>query len=114
MNISGFGGIKGLIFLGYIMFPSVLSFFKIKLFSAEDTNFFRSVIMNNIEQRIKNKIVRNDMIDLLIKARDSNLAPDQDDEDGEKSDFVDVSEAGDGQPTKTLQSTYMSSRSQLI
>lgn len=106
-KIAGFEGVKGLIFLGYIICPSVLSFFKVKLFDTDDTNFFRSVIMNNIEQRIKNKIVRNDMIDLLIKARDSNLKNEQEDEDGEKLEFVDISETSDGQPAKTLQSTYI-------
>lgn len=88
-EITNFEGWQGLKFFAYISIPSVMDFFKIKLISERHATFFRSVILKNIEQREKHGIVRNDLIDLLIKAKNGNLSEnDVDDETETKVGFA--------------------------
>lgn len=75
-----FEGWQALKFFGFISFPSIMKFFKCKIFPEDSTNFFRNVISNNIKQREQNRITRNDMIDLLIKAKNGKLAISAEDE----------------------------------
>lgn len=42
-------------------------FFKIKFFPSEVSDFFMSVVKETVEYRIKNKIERNDFLNLLLK-----------------------------------------------
>lgn len=100
-EIPNFDGIKGLKFLAYISMPAVLKFFKIKMISDEHASFFRSVILENIEQRIRNGIVRNDMIDLLIKAKNGTLSHnDAQEEADNKIGFATVSESSTGKSSE--------------
>ncbi|XP_001945833.2 cytochrome P450 6k1 isoform X3 [Acyrthosiphon pisum] len=51
------------------IFPFVINLFKIQMFSAEATNFFRKVFADVINYREKNNIVRNDLTQTLLQAR---------------------------------------------
>lgn len=104
-KLTTFTVIQGLKLLGIIKIPAIMSFLKIKIFGEEESSFFRSVILNNVEQRIKNNIVRDDMIDLLIKARDGILSPDQEGEDeGRKTGVAHGSESPARKSTEVIES----------
>lgn len=81
-EITNTDGWQGWKFLGAMTAPWLMKFFQITLFPKESTNFFRTVILNNIQQRLENKIVRNDMIDLLIKAKAGQLNDNEEGDDG--------------------------------
>lgn len=82
-EITNFEGLQGLKFFSYISIPAVMDFFKVKIISDRHSKFFRDVILNNMEQREKHGIVRNDMIDLLIKAKNGSLSQNDVDEETE-------------------------------
>lgn len=60
---------------GFVSIPSVMRFFRCKLIPEKFETFFRNIINKNVEQREKHGIVRNDMIDLLLKAKNGKLSP---------------------------------------
>lgn len=106
-TITQFSPMQLLKVFGYISLPSLMKFFKVKIFANEKTAYFRSVILDNIEQRVKNKIVRNDMIDLLIKARDGTLSHEKEDEaEANKTGFAVVSESSFGKSSEKLKSNF--------
>lgn len=63
----------GLILFGYNTIPAIMNFLKVRVINDRDTTFFRKLVKENIAYREKHKIVRNDMIDLLIEAKKGNL-----------------------------------------
>lgn len=85
-KILDFSGLQGLKFFGYIFIPSIMKFFKVELVSPRHSDFFRRVILDNINERLEKGIVRNDMIDLLIKARNGQLT----DKKNEQESLVDT------------------------
>ncbi|KAJ3645276.1 hypothetical protein Zmor_022942 [Zophobas morio] len=78
-NFDGFW--KNLRIFGYILVPKLLKAFKVTLFPKEVSDFFHTLIMNNIRAREKHGIVRPDMIHLLLEARkneETQMIQDQD------------------------------------
>lgn len=68
-SMVGFSGIQGLKFLGYSTAPTLMGLLKIKLINEKDLTYFKQLVVELIEHREKNNIVRPDVINLLIEAR---------------------------------------------
>lgn len=54
------------------------------------SNHFKKMISDNMKQREVNKIVRNDMINILIKVRNGSLKHQQDEQDTKDAGFATV------------------------
>lgn len=52
-----------------LLWPKVASFFKVSIFSSKITNFFRTMVLNNMESREKQGIFRPDMINILMNVK---------------------------------------------
>lgn len=61
-------------FLGYMMIPKIMSFFNIKIFDKEVTDFFQTAIIDVMKGREAKGIVRLDMINLLMEAHKGKLS----------------------------------------
>lgn len=71
--IANFDGVRGLKMLGFQSVPRLMSWLKIRFFTRKQTEYFRDLVHDNMGYREKNKIIRNDMIHLLMEARKGNL-----------------------------------------
>lgn len=71
--IANFDGVQGLKMLGFQSVPRLMGWLKIRFFTAKQTEYFRNLVHGNMGYREKNKIIRHDMIDLLMEARKGNL-----------------------------------------
>lgn len=60
--------------------PEVVGYLRCKLFSKESTKFLTDTLIEVMDAREKNKIIRNDLIDVLLSLRKSNT--EQGDDDG--------------------------------
>lgn len=69
-DLSNFSGLRRfLTLLGYVICPKLMEKFGIRIFDKNVTNFFHNLVMNNIETREKDGIIRKDMIHLLMEAK---------------------------------------------
>lgn len=93
---------KGLKFIGSLGFPALMKLLKIRIISEESSHFMRDIILNNISFRKEKQITRNDMIDLLIKARAGQLQ--YDDENNDDVGFAIAPESNVGKSTKKITS----------
>lgn len=57
----------------YMIFPQLFKFIKVLIFPREVEEFFRKIIDDTIKLREAQKIIRPDMIHLLLEARKQNL-----------------------------------------
>lgn len=57
-------------FVGFSTMPRLMAFFRVRLSKLKDELYFREIVRQTIEYRQRSKVVRNDMIDLLLQARD--------------------------------------------
>lgn len=81
-DLTNFGFLKSLKLIAALKLPSLMRALNVRLMSDKSANFLRHIVNVNIEQRKKNNIVRNDFIDLMLKAKDENEATkDQTDDD---------------------------------
>lgn len=71
--IANFDGVQGLKMLGFQSVPRLMGWLKIRFFSSKHTEYFRDLVHGNMDYREKNKIIRHDMIHLLMEARKGNL-----------------------------------------
>lgn len=78
------------VFLMY--FPRIASWLRIKIFAKEHEQFFRDVIRDTVDERQKNNIVRNDMLHLLLLAKEGKLNEQQDREIDQDTGFATISE----------------------
>lgn len=102
-SMSEFRYIDGLKFLASFSFPSLVKLLDVRVTGEKNANFLRKIVEENIEKRKKHKIVRNDMIDLLIKARDGQLEYD-DTEDKIDVGFATTVESNIGKSNEKIQS----------
>jgi cytochrome P450 family 9 len=65
-NLDGFNGIK---FLGFNSFPKLMKLLRLKIIDDSAKVFFQNIVQSNIKYREENKVVRHDMIDLLIQMK---------------------------------------------
>lgn len=67
------GFVDNLKFFGYTLSPSIMNFLSVKLFNSTAASFFRDIILSTIKIREEQGIIRQDMLQLLIEARNSCL-----------------------------------------
>lgn len=103
--MSEFGFLDDFKFLASLNFPMLAKLLDVRMTGAENVNYLRKIVKENFEKRKQDKIARNDMIDLLIKARDGQL--EYDDED-DKTDigFATAVESNVGKSSEKMQSKF--------
>lgn len=89
----------GLRLLMLRLFPRLMKLLDIELFSKKIANFFRSMVLDTMEVRTEKKIIRPDMINILMQVRSGNTEYRNGDESIEKSNdgFATVEESYIGQ-----------------
>ncbi|XP_046816869.1 cytochrome P450 9e2-like [Vespa crabro] len=75
---TNFDGIKSLKFFLIRSFPTITKLFNIKLIPDNIANFFKDVVEEVINTRNRNKIVRSDVIQLMMEARNKKVEMGQD------------------------------------
>jgi cytochrome P450 family 9 len=69
-NILSFNTVAtGAKIIGYLLVPAVMKFFKVPIFNYEASTYFSKIIRDNFEMRETKKIVRNDLIQMLIQMK---------------------------------------------
>uniref|UniRef100_A0A6M2DMD3 Putative cytochrome n=1 Tax=Xenopsylla cheopis TaxID=163159 RepID=A0A6M2DMD3_XENCH len=72
--VTGFGGIEALLkFLGFNLCPSLMKALDINFLDKKTMKFFRGLVHETMSLRIKDNIIRPDMIHLLMQARKGTL-----------------------------------------
>ncbi len=94
-------GVKALVQIG---FPRLAKWLKLKMINDQQDVFFRNVIQNTLEQRRKNKVVRNDMLHLLVLAKEGKLNRETDKESDQDMGLATVSEFLHSKTTEKLKS----------
>lgn len=87
-----------------IAFPKVAAWLKLKILNDRHDNFFRSLIHNSIDERQKKKIVRNDMLNLLLLAKEGKLNDQNDNENDQDTGFATIAEVIASKTTQKLKS----------
>lgn len=82
-----------------LMLPKVASFFNISIIDQKVTNFFRTIILENIDSRDKKGIVRPDMINILMNVKKGNSHLYSTTEENQKDGFASVEESSIGRKT---------------
>nr|AKZ17700.1 cytochrome P450 monooxygenase CYP9Z62 [Tenebrio molitor] len=84
----------------FILIPKVCKILNVSLFSEKVGQFFSKLVKSNIESREKHRIVRPDMINLLMEARKNGLKHEES-EPQQDAGFATVQESEIGKATKT-------------
>lgn len=72
-SAANLDGIQGMKFFAFQSIPKIMSFFKVPMMHQKDTDYFRSMIRQNMKYREENNIFRPDMIHLMMEARKGSL-----------------------------------------
>ncbi len=80
--------------MGYITFPKLMTFLKVKIIDQKVIRFFKETILDVMDEREKRGIIRHDLINILIEARKGQLIHEQKDEMTEGFATVEESEIG--------------------
>lgn len=80
-SAANLDGIQGLKFFAFQSIPKIMNFFKIRIMGEKDTEYFRSMIRQNMKYREENNIFRPDMIHLMMEARKGSLHHDTSNDD---------------------------------
>lgn len=80
-SAANLDGIQGMKFFAFQSIPKIMKFFKVPLMHQKDTDYFRSMIRQNMKYREDNNIVRPDMIHLMMEARKGSLLHDNKNDD---------------------------------
>lgn len=86
-------------------FPKLAALLKIEMFAPEVANFFRGMVMSNMETREKEGIFRPDLINMLMQIRKGNSQDDQTTEDNKIADGFATVEEYAGKTSVTTQWT---------
>lgn len=71
-NIFEFSTRRAIEFALFFIWPQTVKFLNLKVFSQDSTKFLTDTLCDVMDQREKNKIVRNDLIDVLLGLRKKN------------------------------------------
>jgi len=105
--VTNFDGLQGLKFLGFNAFPKIMKFFRISLFDKKTVNFFRTLVHGTMAHREKEDIIRPDMINLLMQAKQGKLSHNDNDSKDENVGFATVEESDNGKSTtEKIKSEY--------
>nr|BBE49552.1 cytochrome P450 monooxygenase [Adoxophyes honmai] len=88
-------------FVGFSAFPAVMKKLKVTLFAEAGANFFRNIVLSTMRDREERKILRRDMIHLLMEARKGTLSHDEKSGNDEGAGFATVEESVIGKKTTT-------------
>lgn len=94
-------GIKAFVIMS---FPKLSRWLRVKIISEKENQFFRDVVLGNVEQRKKLNIVRHDMIHLLTLMRDGKLESIAEKDDHQDAGFATISEVISSKTTEKLKS----------
>jgi len=94
--MSNFDSVQAIKILGLNSFPKLMKFFKITIFDAKTVQFFRALLQETINYREKEHIIRPDMINLLIQAKQGKLTHSDNDKNDENVGFATVEESNIG------------------
>lgn len=97
----GVQSIRGFLF---IAFPKLVQMFKLKLLADRQNEFFSGVISSAIADRQKLNIKRNDMLNLLLLAKEGKLNDENDKESDQDTGFATVEEFIDSKKINKLKS----------
>lgn len=97
---SGF--INSLKFLLLVFIPRIAQLLKLKFFDKERTAYFKDMIMDTMDTRQKNNIIRPDVVNMLMQVRQGKIDQQQSiDEPPQTDGFATVEESHIGQATVT-------------
>lgn len=101
-DFTSFGLEKMLRTIGYLLFPSVMKFFKISITSSKFTDFFHGIIKETIEVRETKGVIRPDMIHLLLESRRGKALNESSSINTPENNYSVVEDTlHDNEPTKT-------------
>ncbi|XP_045497418.1 cytochrome P450 9e2-like [Colias croceus] len=86
-----------LMFLAYSACPKLVKWLKMTLFSKAVTKFFTRLVLDTMNNREENNIIRPDMIHLLMEAKKGRLIHDTNTKENIKAGFATVEESTVGQ-----------------
>ncbi|CAH0397697.1 unnamed protein product [Chilo suppressalis] len=85
-----------LVFFGSQNFPKLIQFFRIGMFKDVTTKFFKQIVMSTMNEREIQKIIRPDMIHLLMEAKKGKLLYEEQTTNGSDAGFATVEESNVG------------------
>lgn len=97
--------LDGLKFLANFCFPSIVKTLDIRVTQDETADFMQKIVKKSVNERQEHNVARNDMIDLLIKARNGKL-PYDDSEDKTNVGFATTEESAVGKSSQKIQSKF--------
>lgn len=68
-HVTELNGWQGIKFLLFDSVPQLMKCFKVKYFDPKIVNYFRNVVNSTVEYREQNNVIRPDMIQLLMEAK---------------------------------------------
>lgn len=98
--MGNFSTLDTLIFFAYGTIPKIMNFFRIRIFRDRETNYFRKIVKDTMAYRDTNKIIRNDMIHLLMEAKRGALCRNGKEENDMDMGFATVEEFSDSKEQK--------------
>ncbi|KAJ6633344.1 Cytochrome P450 9e2 [Pseudolycoriella hygida] len=101
-KISNFNSFLTMLkFIGYFMIPKLMRLLKVRIFDEETTDFFQKAINETMRIRERDGIIRHDMINLLIQAKQGKLTHEKEIEKKTIDGFATVEESQVGLSTVT-------------
>ncbi|XP_028160711.1 uncharacterized protein LOC114353086 [Ostrinia furnacalis] len=94
-NALNFGYKQMLKFLGYFLIPTIMKTLNVKIFSDTTINFFKNMVTSTMQEREVHKIIRPDMIHLLMEAKKGRLVHEDKNNDADAG-FATVEESSVG------------------
>ncbi|KAF2899423.1 hypothetical protein ILUMI_06752 [Ignelater luminosus] len=87
-KMTSFTKIQTLKLFGFLLIPTLMLLMKFKILDEEDTDFFRSLVIEAIKVREETKITRPDIISLLTEAKRGRLNHDRLESNAMNSEFA--------------------------
>jgi len=91
--MTSFSGLQAFKFFAVMFFPKLMKIFNISLFDANIKNFFRTLVHGTMSHREKEHIIRPDMINLLMQAKQGKLTHNDNEKNDENVGFATVEES---------------------
>lgn len=87
-----------------VAMPKLATWLQLKILTDNHNSFFRSIVHSTIGERQKKKIIRNDMLNLLLLAKEDKLNEQKDNEIDQDTGFATISEVITSKTTDKLKS----------
>ena len=97
--ISNFEGIQIIKAFGFNSFPKIMKLLRISFFNEKTVYFFRNLVHRTMGYREKEHIIRPDMINLLMQAKQGKLTHNDNEKNDENVGFATVEESEIGKAT---------------